>query len=1459
MRRGWYNSPGLRTSLEKATRHFTLCAIMLSAAAATVSPAGAIVGTGNVGTIVGGANGDGYPAAVAKSKPRGMATDRNGNIFIADTDYHRIRRIDAGTGVISTIAGRGLPGFAGDGGRATDALLNFPNSVGVDGSGNVYFTDQFNHRLRRIDGQSGFITTVLGTGTPGLAGLSYPAGIEVLGDGSVLVVDSSNHRIRRWFPSGAVTTVAGTGTSGFSGDNGPATSAMLANPLDVVADASGTLYIADNSNCRVRRVDGQSAVITTIAGNGECLYRGDGPDAATVTVNGPGALALDRNGVLYIAELYAPRIRALNVSTGAITTAVGTGVVGTDGDGGPASAARLEGPRGLLIDDDGVSLFIADYTAGNVRHVNAAKQIDTVVGENNGDGYPAQLAHVAPQGMAWDAAGDLYMSDTDANRVRRVRTDGITETIAGTGRPGYNGDGIAATQAQLSSPLGIAIDGGGNVYIADQFNHRVRRIDAQSKQISTIAGNGSPTAAGLSYPAGLGIAPDGGVLIADNGNNRVLKWTPQGGVVRLAGTGLSGFGGDNGQATSAQLSNPLAVAADGNGNIYIADNNNCRVRRVDARGVITTVAGNGECLFRGDGPDATMLTINGPGSLAIHPSGTLYVGELFAPRVRAIDLTTGQLLTVAGTGVAGSTGDGGAAVLARFISPAGLLLRANPPQLFVADPDAGNIRAVELVNGGFPPTATPSFTRTATPVPPTPTFTATATQTATFTLRPPTATPTRTATPTLTATNTRVRTATWTSTPTATNTPVPPPTRTSTPRPTNTPLPTSTRPPSPTPTRSPIAPTPTRTSTSTRLPTTVPPSPTRTATASPTPTATRTPSNSPTATRVATSIPTRTFTRAPAATRTPTPSGTRTPTRTPTRLVFATRTATRAPATPSATRTLTRIPTATNVPATSTPRPTATQTAPSEARFTPTRTTPPSKAPTFPPPTATLPPTAAPTPTNTSAITDPPARIRGLALWLDASRLTGLSDGAAVATWNDRSGNGHNAVQSNPSQQPSFRQQAVNNRPAVHFDGVDDALDAGEIDLYQDGQTIFVVARVNVAQNQMFVSQHAGSNNGSWFFGGTPTGVKYVVITGNDHRIDYNANASSTKNFGLWTARYDGTQMDVEANGDTLPGSAPQSGAIQDANQHVIVGSYGSVGWKLRGDIAEMIVYDRALSLSERTSVEKYLGTKYGLRLARTPRSVRGLRMWLDASQISGLGEGAAVALWPDQSGLGNNSTQSDPTRQPTYHTNGAGGRPVVRFDGVDDILDAGELSLYTEGQTVFVVARSAGAQNQVLVAQHAGSLNGSWYFADTPQGLRYMIINDQNVRVDDVVPARVVDDLGVWTARYDGQTLRIFANGVPVGSPAPQSGPIKDDNRHVYIGNYAGPGWSFSGDISQVVVFDRALGTADRLAVESYLAGHCGIELERPFRKVFDGTRRKCSGRRSASGRSECQSSVQN
>ena len=332
-----------------------------------------------------------------------------------------------------------------------------------------------------------------------------------------------------------ITTFAGNGGSGFSGDGGNATSAQINGPGGVGVDAQGNVYIADGGNARIREVN-TSGTITTVAGNGSGGYSGDGGAATSAQIYQPSAVVADANGNIYIADAGNDVVREVNTS-GIITTVAGNGSTGYSGDGGAATSAELHGVYGVAV----------------------------------------------------DASGNIYIPDFYNNRIRKVNTSGIITTVAGTGTAGYSGDGGSATSAEIWNPVSIAVDASGNIYFADRSNNVVRKVNT-SGIISTVAGNGSAgysgdggsaTSAQIWGPQGLTVDAYGNIYIGDNSNNRIRMVNTYGIISTVAGNGAAGYSGDGGSATSAELRSPTGVAVNARGNLlYIADNNNNRVREV---------------------------------------------------------------------------------------------------------------------------------------------------------------------------------------------------------------------------------------------------------------------------------------------------------------------------------------------------------------------------------------------------------------------------------------------------------------------------------------------------------------------------------------------------------------------------------------------------------------------------------------------------------------------------------------------------------------------------------------------------------------------------------------------------------------------------------------------------------------------------------------------------------------
>jgi sugar lactone lactonase YvrE len=366
------------TSFRLFSLIFYICVVFFAGAAS--------VHAQNISTVAGSATagfaGDNAAATSARlSNPTGVTVDSAGNLYIADLNNHRIRKVTVATGIITTVAGTGVAGFSGDGAAATAAQLSAPSRVAVDSAGNLYIADAINNRIRKVTAATGFISTI-----------------------------------------------AGTGVNGFSGDGGAATSAQIGNARGVTVDSAGNIYVADNDNNRIRKIDALSGIITTVAGNGAATFSGDG-GLATAAGIGSNAFeaAVDSAGNIFFVSQTTNRIRRVSAATGIITTVAGTGAAGFSGDNGAATAAQVSGPIGV----------------------------------------------------ATDSAGNVYVADLNNSRIRKITVaTGIITTLAGTGVAGFSGDGAAAVSAQLSQPYGVGVDSVGNIYVAELGNSRIRKISA---------------------------------------------------------------------------------------------------------------------------------------------------------------------------------------------------------------------------------------------------------------------------------------------------------------------------------------------------------------------------------------------------------------------------------------------------------------------------------------------------------------------------------------------------------------------------------------------------------------------------------------------------------------------------------------------------------------------------------------------------------------------------------------------------------------------------------------------------------------------------------------------------------------------------------------------------------------------------------------------------------------------
>jgi uncharacterized protein (TIGR03437 family) len=672
-------------------------------------------------TIAGGQwvfRGDG---GLATSAPlggmSGVAVDAAGNVYASDQTDNFVVRISP-TGILTVVAGNGVPGFSGDGGPATSASLWASDGVAVDAAGNLYIADTNNNRIRKVS-PLGIISTVAGNGNRGFSGdggpatgasldLRYPS-VTVDAVGNLYIADTNNNRIRKVNPAGTISTVAGNGGSAFSGDGGQATNASLKSPRGVAVDAAGSLYIADSLNNRIRKVSA-NGIITTAAGRGNATFSGDGGPATSASLDYPHGVAVDAAGNVYIADTNNNRIRKVSTA-GTISTIAGNGDFAFSGDGGPATNASLANPTGVALEASG-NLYIADVFSWRIRKVTPAGTITTMGGNGlakfSGDGGPATAASLCvPWGLALDAIGNLHIADNCNSRIRKVGPSGIISTVAGNGAQGSSGDGGPATSASISGAAGVAFDSAGNLYIAELNSPRIRKVNATGT-ISTVAGNGAvafsgdggpATSASIKYPYGVAVDSAGNLYVADALNARIRRVTPGGTITTVVGNGQWGFSGDGGPATSASLNWPLDVAVDAAGSLYVADTSNARIRKVTPSGTISTVAGNGAVGFSGDGGPATSAALDNPSGVTVDAVGNLYIADWNNNRIRKVS-PSGTISTVAGDGVARFSGDGGPATSASLNKPKGVVVDA-AGNMYIPDRLNDRVRKVLATPPGF--------------------------------------------------------------------------------------------------------------------------------------------------------------------------------------------------------------------------------------------------------------------------------------------------------------------------------------------------------------------------------------------------------------------------------------------------------------------------------------------------------------------------------------------------------------------------------------------------------------------------------------------------------------------------------------------------------------------------------------------------------------------------------------
>jgi sugar lactone lactonase YvrE len=629
---------------------------------------------------------DGDGAAARFKFPGGIAVDASGSIYVADSGNHTVRKITPG-GAVSTLAGVADQWGSADG-RASHAHFNDPNGVAVDGEGNVYVADTVNQSVRKIT-PTGVVTT--------FGGFNSPEGVAADAAGNVYVADTSSHTIRKISRLGVITTLAGLAGSPGSSD-GTGSAARFNDPWGVAVDGGGNVFVADFGNDIIRKIT-PGGVVTTVAGLAGSPGTSDGTGSAA-RFKSPAGVAVDSAGVIYVADSANDMIRKITAG-GVVSTIAGAPppddgsdiFVSVDGIG---TEARFQVPFGIAVDGKG-NVYVSDTFGHSIRKINSAGVVTTLAGMADQfayrDGARAEARFHQPYDVALDDGGNLYVADTWNHAIRKITSAGVVSTVAGVpGVPG-NSDGPAGA-AQFYFPTGIAVDHG-NLYVADGGNRSIRKISGG--MVTTLAGS----AAQFDTPFGLTVDSAGNVYVADGGNHTVRKISADGMASTLAGQAGSP-GSSDGTGAAARFNRPSDVAFDPFGNLYVADAGNDTIRRITSSGVVSTLAGLAGSPGSTDG--------NGSAARFDHPSGlaigrlAIYVVDSGNNTIRAI--SGGRVSTLAGSTKSSGCSDGSFSG-ARFNNPQGAAADADD-NLYVADVSNHAIRMGSPLTDraeGFPPNA----------------------------------------------------------------------------------------------------------------------------------------------------------------------------------------------------------------------------------------------------------------------------------------------------------------------------------------------------------------------------------------------------------------------------------------------------------------------------------------------------------------------------------------------------------------------------------------------------------------------------------------------------------------------------------------------------------------------------------------------------------------------------------